>query len=87
MQLQSVESALEYYEWQTVCTIPERQCVISHKGLALSDQEGAVRSSSLQAVLRQQPLGYLPPVPPCAQLPVEPFLRHVLVHTIGHLGG
>lgn len=66
--------------------LPEGQRVVSHKGFALSDQEGAIRSSSLQAVLRQEPFGYLPPIPSCAQLPMEPFLCHVLVHTVGHLG-
>lgn len=34
-------------------SIPERQCVVSHKCLALSDQEGPIRSAGLQAVLGQ----------------------------------
>lgn len=32
-------------------TGPERQCVVANKGLALSDQEGAIGSTGLHAVL------------------------------------
>lgn len=65
--------------------VPERQCVVSHKGLALSDQERAVSRAGLQAVIRQKPLCDLPSVAPCSQLSVEPLFSHMLVHAIGHL--
>ena len=68
-------------------TAPEGQRVVPDEGLTLPDQEGAVWGPGLQAVLGQQPLGDLPAVPPGTQLPVEPLLRHVLVHPVGHLGG
>lgn len=65
--------------------LPERQSVVSNKSFTLPNQEGAIRRSSLVAVIGQQPLSDLSTIPPSTKLPVEPFFCHMLVHSIGHL--
>lgn len=64
---------------------PEGECVVSHEGLALAHQEGAVGRPGLQAILRQQTLRDLTPVTSRAQLTVKPLLRYVLVHAVTDL--
>lgn len=66
---------------------PEGQGVVPNEGLALPDEEGAVRGPRLDAVLCQQPLSNVPPVAPCSQLAVEPLLCGVQLGAVAHLGG
>lgn len=66
-------------------SLPERERIVPYKRLALPHQKGTVGRSGLQAVLRQQPFSDLSPVTSGTQLPVEPLLRHVLVHTVTDL--
>ena len=54
--------------------LPEGQSVVAHKGLALAHKEGAVGGPGLNAVLREQALGDVPPIPARPKLPVEPLL-------------
>ena len=67
--------------------LPEGEGVVSNKGLALSDEEGAVGSPRLDAVLRQQPLCDVPPVASRSQLAVKPLLRGVKLGAVAHLAG
>lgn len=66
---------------------PEGEGVVSYKGLALSDEEGAVGGSRLDAIFRQQPLRDVPPVTSRSQLPVEPLLCGVQLGAVAHLVG
>lgn len=54
--------------------LPEGQSVVTHEGLALTHEEGAIRGPSLNAVFCEQTLGDVPPVPARPKLPVEPLL-------------
>lgn len=54
--------------------LPEGEGVVTHEGLTLAHEEGAVRGSGLDAVLCEQALGDVPAVPPRPELPVEPLL-------------
>lgn len=65
--------------------LPEGQGVVSYERLTLPDQEGPVGSTRLKTVLRQQPLSYLSPVATSTQLPMEPLLCYMLVHTVRDL--
>lgn len=74
-------------QWTGTGLSPEGEGVVSHKGLALSDEEGAVGSPCLDAIFRQQPLRDVPPVTPRSQLPVEPLLCGVKLGAVAHLAG
>lgn len=67
--------------------LPEGEGVVPDEGLALPDEEGAVGGPRLDAVLCQQPLGYVPPVAPRSQLAVKPLLRGVQLRAVAHLEG
>lgn len=65
--------------------VPEREGVVSDKGLTVPHQEGAIFGSSLTVVL-QELLGHLTPIAASAQLPVEPALCTVLLIVVAFLG-
>lgn len=65
-------------------TLPEGQGVAEGASVARSDQEGAVLSPRLGAVLVDQPLGHLPSL---SHLTVKPRLRTVQVLVLDGHGG
>lgn len=75
---------LKYSQCRTPSTLPEGQGVAEGASVARSDQEGAVLSPRLGAVLVDQPLGHLPSL---SHLTVKPQLRTVQVLVLDGHGG
>lgn len=57
---QSLNSGWDGHEIQNCDVLPERQGEVCDKSITLSDQEGAVSSASLRAVIVDQSLGHQP---------------------------